>query len=138
MALNMIDPALGWFKMVELPLVTWLWRQTVNYKELLTADKIFDKTSNCTASLVNKTWLCRYPQCCYLIHVNGSKFKLHFERLCESYGMKRNPAMVKNPQANAILEHVHQVIGKMLCTTDIDMAKSVTPDDVDVLLDNAA
>jgi hypothetical protein len=36
------------------------------------------------------------------------------------------------------LEHVHQVLGQMLCTADIDMANSVTPDDVNVFLDNAA
>jgi hypothetical protein len=46
--------------------------------------------------------------------------------------------MVKNPQANAVLEHVHQVIGQMLRTSEIDMANSITPDDVEVFLDNAA
>jgi hypothetical protein len=52
--------------------------------------------------------------------------------------MKRKPTTVKNPQANAILEHVHQVLGQMLCTAEIDMAKSVALDDVNVFLDNAA
>jgi len=33
---------------------------------------------------------------------------------------------------------MHQVIGQMLRTAEIDMAKSVVPDDVDVFLDNAA
>jgi hypothetical protein len=46
--------------------------------------------------------------------------------------------MVKNPQANAILECVHQVLGQMLCTAEINMAQSVTSIDVDVFLDNAA
>jgi hypothetical protein len=46
--------------------------------------------------------------------------------------------MVKNPWANAVLKPVHQVFGQMLRTADFDMAKSVTPDDVDVFLDNAA
>jgi hypothetical protein len=45
---------------------------------------------------------------------------------------------VKNPQANGILEHVHQVLGRMLCTAELDMSDSVTPNDVDVFLDNAA
>jgi hypothetical protein len=45
--------------------------------------------------------------------------------------------MVKNPQVNATLEHVHQVHGQMLCIAEIDVAKSVTPDDVNVFLDNA-
>jgi hypothetical protein len=46
--------------------------------------------------------------------------------------------MVKNPQANGILECVHQVLGQMLCTAELDMADSVTLDDVDVFLDNRA
>jgi hypothetical protein len=33
---------------------------------------------------------------------------------------------------------MHQVLGQMLCTAEIDMADSVTLDDVDVFLDNAA
>jgi hypothetical protein len=33
---------------------------------------------------------------------------------------------------------MHQVLGLMLHTAEIDMANSVTPDDVDVFLDNAA
>jgi hypothetical protein len=33
---------------------------------------------------------------------------------------------------------MHQVLGQMLRTAEIDMADPVTPDDVDVVLDNAA
>jgi hypothetical protein len=46
--------------------------------------------------------------------------------------------MVKNPQANGILEHVQQVLGKILRTAELDMADSVTLDDVNIFLDNAA
>jgi hypothetical protein len=46
--------------------------------------------------------------------------------------------MVENPQANGILERVHQVLGQTLCSAKLDMADSVTPNDVDVFLDNAA
>jgi hypothetical protein len=115
-----------------------LLRQTVNGKELLIADEIFDKNSEPIAKLVNKTWLCRYPRCCHLIYDNGSEFKLCFEYLCESYGIKHKPTTVKNPRANGILECVHQVLGQMLCTAELDMADSVTPNDVDLFLDNAA
>jgi hypothetical protein len=137
MALTMISPTSSWFKIVELPLVTRLRRQAVNSKELLTAEKIFDKTSDCIAKLVNKTWLCRYPWCCY-VYGNRSEFKLHFEYLCKSYGIKHKPTMVKNLQANAVLEHLHQVLGQMIRTAEIEMTKSVTTDDVNVVLDNAA
>jgi hypothetical protein len=52
--------------------------------------------------------------------------------------IKRKPTRIKNPQANAILERLHQVLGQMLRTSKLDMAKTITPDDVDVFLDNAA
>jgi hypothetical protein len=56
----------------------------------------------------------------------------------KSYGIKHKPTTVKYPQKNAILECVHQVLGQMLCAAENDMADSVTPDDVDVFLDNMA
>jgi hypothetical protein len=77
MALTMIDPASSWFEIIELPVVTR--RQTVNSNELLTANKMFDKSSDCIAKLENKTWLCRYSQHCHLIYDNSSEFKLHFK-----------------------------------------------------------
>ncbi len=101
-------------------------------------EDIFEKSSNRMAKLVNKTWLSRYPRCRYMIYDNGSEFKFHFELLCESYGIKCKPTMVKNPQANAILERVNQVLGQMLRTSELDMANSVSPDDFEVFLDNAA
>jgi hypothetical protein len=55
MALTMIDPASSWFNIAELPIVEQLRRQTVNGKEILIVDKIFDKTSECIAKLVKKT-----------------------------------------------------------------------------------
>jgi hypothetical protein len=63
---------------------------------------------------------------------------LHFEYLCETYGIQLKPILIKNPQANGILECLHQVLGQMLRTAELDMAETVTPDDVDTFLDNAA
>ena len=63
---------------------------------------------------------------------------MNFEYLCDTYGITHKPTTIKNPQANAILERVHQVLGQMLRTSEINVANSVTPDDVDVFLDNGA
>jgi hypothetical protein len=46
--------------------------------------------------------------------------------------------MVKNPRVNGILQCIHQVLGQMLRTAELDMADSVTPNDVNVFLDNVA
>jgi hypothetical protein len=82
--------------------------------------------------------LSRYPRYHYIIYYNGSEFKLNFEYLCVTYGIRRKPTTVKNPQANAILECLHPVLAQMVCTAELNMAETVTPDDVDVFLDNAA
>ncbi len=111
---------------------------TFNGKESSIVEEIFNKTSERIAWLVNKTWLSRYPRCRYIIYDLSSEFKLNFEYLCETYGITRKPTMIKNPQENAILECLHQVLAQMLHTSELNMAKTVTPDDVDVFLDNVA
>jgi hypothetical protein len=52
--------------------------------------------------------------------------------------MKHKPTTIKNPQANAICEGIHQVLGAMMRTSEIDMAKSVEPTDIDTFINNAA
>jgi hypothetical protein len=73
-----------------------------------------------------------------LIYDNGSKFKLHFRALCNTYGIKHKRTSVKNPQANAILERIHAVVMNMSHTAEIDMVDSVKPSDIVVFLSDAA
>ena len=145
MCLTLIDPASSWFEIVELPVAQTTTptdfkgkKGTRAHKQTKATDAYFDKSSAMISSLVNKTWFSRYPRCQYIIYDNGSEFKLHFEALCDSYGIKRKPTSVKNPQANAILERVHQVFMSMLRTAEIDMADSVAPEDIDTFLTNAS
>jgi hypothetical protein len=137
MALAMIDRQTSWFEVVEMPLVHQK-TATVNGKESYITEEIFDKTSEQIAWLVNKMCLSRYSRCHYIIYDNGSEFKLNFKYLCITYGIKHKPTTVKNPQANAILERLHQVLAQMLRTAELNMAKTVTPNDVNVFLDTAA
>jgi hypothetical protein len=127
MALTMIGPAFSCFEIMELPIVNRLSRQTVNSKELLTPNKIFDKTLYPIAKLVNNTWLCRYPWYHHLIYNNRSEFKLHFDYLCKSYGITRKPTMVKKPQADAILGHMHQLLGQMLAQLKLIWPNQLPP-----------
>ena len=80
MCLTMIDPATGWFEIVELPNTDVLYVR----KGEEVAEVIIDKSSKCIARLFNKTWLSRYPKARSIIYDNGSEFKLYFEQLCES------------------------------------------------------
>ncbi len=45
---------------------------------------------------------------------------------------------VKNPQVNAILERIHAVFTNMVCTAELDMAKSIKASDIIVFLSDAA
>jgi len=137
MALTMIDLASSWLEVVELLTITRLPTKKVNGKEMTIEEEIFDESSDRISRLVDKIWLCRYPRCRYLIYDNGSEFKLHFETLCNSYGIKRKPTTTMNPQANAICERIHQVLGTMMRTSELNMADSVYPADIDFLIDNA-
>jgi hypothetical protein len=136
----MIDPATSWFKIVELPVVqrsvASAARDTKGHKGKKTLDKepYFDTSSAMISRLVDKAWFCRYPCCSAIIYNNGSEFKLHFQSLCDTYGLKRKPTTVKNLQANTILERLPQTLAAMMRTAELDMANSVDPNDIDGLL----
>ncbi len=72
-----------------------------------------------------------------IIYNNRSKFNFHFQSLCNTYGIKRKRTSVKNPKANAILEHIHAVLGNMLRTSKLDMAERMKASDIDVFLSDA-
>ena len=135
MCLTMIDPATSWFEIVELPNVDCTYVRD-NKEEIV--EVIIDKSYACVSQLFNKSWLSRYPRSKNVIYDNGSEFKLHFKSLCDSYGLKRKPTTIKNPQANAILERIHAVIADMIRTSGLDMQETCTPQMVDELLTNIA
>jgi len=142
MCLTMIDPATSWFEIVELPVVenspTALSSLSKKIQKTKEKEPYFDKSSEQISTLVYKTWFSRYPRCQKIIYDNGSEFKLHFKALCDTYGIKRKPTSVKNPQANAILEQIHAVLLTMLRTAEMDMTNSVAPSDIDAFLTDAA
>ena len=93
----MIDPATGWF-------------------ELRTID---NKRADTIANLVEQTWLCRYPWPTKVIFDRGSEFMAEFAQMVtQEYGIKRKPITKRNPQANAILERIHQTLGNIIRTSN--------------------
>ena len=80
----------------------------------------------------------RYPRAKNIVYDNGREFKLYFEQLCEEFGLNPKPTTVRNPRANAILERMHGVLGDMLRTSCLDMSDTVTPEDVEDFIVNAA
>jgi hypothetical protein len=143
MCLTMIDPATSWFKIVELPTVRVTVPKGGKVKKATCLDytknaEIFDKTSAQISNLVYKCWFSRYPCSRYMMYDNGSVFKLHFHALYRTYGIKHKPTIIKNPQGNAILEHIHAVFTNMLCTAKFDMAKLVNASDINIFFADAA
>ena len=87
----MIDPATSWFEIVELPISQQELDIPMGTKGQKGKDKpqqpYFNKTSATVGRLINMTWFSHYPRSQYIIYDNGSEFKLHFETLCDSYGL---------------------------------------------------
>ena len=78
-------------------------------------------TSKYTAVLFDKHWLCRYPRPRFVIYDNGSEFLgFEFQELITSYRIISKPTTVENPQANAIVEHTHLLIGDQLRTVELE------------------
>ena len=99
-AVTMIDPATGWFEMCEYD----------------------DKRSITVANIVETQWLSRYPWPTQITLDRGSEFigQEFKDMIKNDYGIKRKPITVRNPQANAIVERVHQVLGNMVRTFELE------------------
>jgi RNase H-like domain found in reverse transcriptase/Reverse transcriptase (RNA-dependent DNA polymerase)/Integrase zinc binding domain len=105
---TMIDPATGWFEMKQAP-----------NREAITV-----------ASIVEQTWLTRYPWPTQLIFDKGSEFMGDFAQMIkEDYGVKRRGTTTRNPRANAILERVHQTIGNIIRTFEVQDDPYLDPND---------
>ena len=131
---TIIDPATGWFEIVELPTII----KMVTKKGDVREDVVIDKSSSKVARLFNRQWLSCYPRAKYITYNNGSEFKLHFESLCDLFNIKCKPATVKNPQASAIIERVHGVLGDMMHTRALDMSLTVNDTAIEDFLVDAA
>jgi len=99
-AVTMIDPVSGWFEMTEYP----------------------DKQSITIANIVEQEWLSRYPWPQMITYDQGSEFigKDFSDMVQNDYGIKVKAITVRNPQANAIVERIHQVIDNMIRTFELE------------------
>jgi hypothetical protein len=97
---TMIDPASGWF-------------------EIHPYD---DKRAITVANIVEQEWFSRYPWPTQVTFDRGGEFigSDFKQMLINDYGIKRKPISVRNPQANAIVERIHQVIANMIRTFDLE------------------
>ena len=98
---TMIDPATGWFEVHE-------------YN---------DKRAITIANIAEQEWFfCRYPWPTQVTFDRGSEFMGEDFKtmLMEDCGIKKKPITVRNPQANAIVERIHQVLGNMIRSFELE------------------
>ena len=66
---------------------------------------------------MEQTWLTKYPWPKKITFDKGSEFKAEFAAMIEEeYGIEKRGISPRNPQANSVLERIHQVIGNMIKT----------------------
>ena len=93
--MTMIDPATGWLEIA----------------------KIDTKYADNIANVAEQTWLARYPWPEQVTYDRGTEFMAEFQTMVkQDYNINTKPITVRNPQANAIVERVHQTMGNMIRT----------------------
>lgn len=112
-AMTMVDPATGWFEIVEVPYYSI---EDVKKDE----NNYIDKSSARISRLFDQTWLSRYPRPKEVVCDNGSEFKLNFMTLLKDFDIKPKPTTAENPQGNSPVERIHQVVQNMIKTKELD------------------
>jgi transposase InsO family protein len=79
--------------------------------------RVRDTTAQSAATAFEVGWLFRYPRPVRVIHDQGTEFMgENFQAILRQWGIRNAPIGVRNPQANAICERMHQVVGNILRT----------------------
>jgi transposase InsO family protein len=104
----MIYPATGWFEIHQYD----------------------DKRSITVANVAEQEWFSRYPWPTQITYDRGIEFisKDFPSMIKNDHGIKEKPGTVTNPQANAIVERLHQVIGNIIRTFELE-SKHLNEDD---------
>ena len=99
-AFTMTNPATVWIDIAHIP------------------EKDFN--TSIVLQFFNQYWLLQYPPPVKCVCDNGNEFKYQFKHLVQGFGIKYRLTTVKNPQANGIIEQVHDVLNDTIRTQDLD------------------
>jgi hypothetical protein len=64
--------------------------------------------------------LCRYPRPIQVTFDKGLEFKSVSKEKCDNLVIKYSPTTSYNPQGNSIIERIHQVMGNMLRSFELE------------------
>ena len=109
----MINPATGWFEIVEVP-------KFGLDKVTGGNDEYIDYSYSRVSQLFNTTQLSRYLSPWKFVFYNGSEFKFDLTPLLNYFYIEPVCMTLNKPQSNALVERVHQVIYNMIVAKDID------------------
>ena len=88
--MTMIDPATGWFEIMEIP----------------------NKHADCTANVLECAWLTRCPWPTEICVDKGREFAGKVSAALKiNFGFERKIITTHNPQSNGVIERIHQVVG---------------------------
>ena len=83
--------------------------------------EITTKSADVIANIVEQAWLTRYPWPTQITYDKGTEFMKEFAAMIrKDYGIRKSPASTRNPQANSVIERIHQVIANIIRTYRID------------------
>ncbi len=106
--LTMIDPATGWFEIIE----------------------INDTKADYISNKLEQAWLTRYPWPEEVVLDRGKEFMAEVRTMLrDEYGITRKPITTRNPQANAMVERAHKTIHQMIRSQQIRDSDDLPPDD---------
>ena len=95
---TMIDPATNWFELKPTE----------------------GKSAIDVATILETTWLSRYPWPQEIVYDRGSEFMGEFANMIvDDYGITKRPITVRNPQANSMIERIHQTLGNIIRTFEL-------------------
>eukprot|EP00957_Ditylum_brightwellii_P201792 15327285-Ditylum_brightwellii.AAC.2 len=98
---TMINPVTSWFGIV----------------------KIKTKRSDVVSNVAETTWLTRYSYPTQVVLDKGTDFVAKFtEIIVSDYVANKKPITAKSPQANNIIERIHQTIGNMIRSFEVHNA----------------
>ena len=99
-AVTMIDPVTGWFEIAQ----------------------IQNKTAEEVSMQLEMCWLTRYPWPQVVTIDRGKEFIATFfkDMMKKDYGIKCKYITTRNAQANSIIERVHQVLGNLMRTFELE------------------
>jgi hypothetical protein len=90
--------------------------------------QIENKTAAEVAGICEKTWFTRYSFPQRITLDRGTEFMAEFAKMVkDDYGLKIKAITTRDPQAYAIIECVHQTIGNIIHTFDVQTMDSNDP-----------